>query len=296
MCGQVFFMKRKEVFVALCIAASAVGVDFVSGRAIAAFYGQMGSASWLGIAVAGLVFGLINGAAAWLSRRTGSDNLRVILGRVPGGGAGGLCAFLYGVLLAVAGAMLLCCAGHMGALALPLKNAAAWGMGLALLLAASIALSGKILLRNVGTLLAVLMVFFDGALMLFGQLPSLPRMHNAVEFRLQGSWPAALLLAIPHAAAGGCMSAGVAVRLFEGSMQPLKLGILSGGAYMFLAAIGNAVLQSYPGEILSLELPFVALAGGWGSTGFFICSALIFYAAVIGLAGILHALGMGARR
>lgn len=273
---------------ALAIASAAMGADFVSGRALTLFYAQTARASWLGVAISGLMFGLITGAISSLRRRCGADNLTELLRRIPGGGAGRGITIAYDLILAGAAALLISQAGGMGALTLPIRHAFACGAALALLTAAVIAVSGGAAMRTVGGAFVLMLALFEGALAVFGRLPNAPRMRYELELGLRDNWIAAILFALLHTAVCLCLSAGVTVKMSRGSMRPAWLGAYAGGAFAILLALGNAVLILREDELLALKIPFAALAAGWGTAGFYLSAGMIFLAAVISLAGILY--------
>lgn len=281
---------------ALCIAAAALGLDFASGRAIAFFYAQTGRASWPGAVFSGVLFGSLTAAISHLARHTGAYSAAGVLERLPGGRAAGLIVFLYRIVLAVAGCMLAVAAGHTGALALPLRHAAAWTMLFSLLLAAAACASGRGALRSLGALLAAGLFLYEVALLAFAGKPDASVLRYGLELRLRDNWTAAIVLALIHAAVGICLSAGATMRLTDGSTNPVRLGVFAGGAYMVLLLMGNAVLCGGRDEILALKLPFIALAGTWGSGGFFLSAAMVFLSATLSLSGILSAAAGEIRR
>lgn len=281
---------REEFRLSAAAAATALCLDFASGRALSFFYAQMGGASWIGILVAGLLFGTLNCALVHQVRRTGAQRPRDLLERFGSSAMGGFAAFLYHVVLAVAMCMLAVQAGHAGMLALPLQNAALWAMVLALLPAAAIALSGSAAIRGAGALAAACILIFELALLMNLKRMDTGALHYAVVLRLRGSYIAAIGFAVLHTCTGFCISAGLCISQASGQTRAACVGVLSGGIYSLLLALGNAVLQLGGEEILALEQPFAALAGGLGSGGFFACIALVFLSSVLGMAAVLRAL------
>ena len=92
------------------------------------------------------------------------------------------------------------------------------------------------------------------------------------------------------AACAPLRGAGAAVRLAGGRSRPLRMGLWSGGMFTLMMAGANAVLAARSAQLTALRLPFVALAGGWGSAGFYVSAALSYLAAATSLAGVAYAL------
>lgn len=279
---------KRDMESALAAVAVSLGMDYVSGRGLAAFYAQTERASWLGIVLSGVLFGLLTGAISQLARRTGSGNLRMLLHRIPGGGTGRFVWLLFCMLLLAAGCMLTGEAAHIGSLMLPTEHAGMISAGFALLLAAALVLSGKRILRRCGSIFVFLLLIFELALIFFGKIPEENLLYE-VELKLRGNFAAAALLAVLHTAVGVCLSAGIVVKLTDGAACPGRIGACASTSMLVLLLAGNAALQ-YAGEkILVLKLPFVAASGGWGSVGFYINGCMILAASIFSLAGIIHA-------
>lgn len=280
--------RGNETHGALAIAAAALGIDFVSGRALAAFYAQTGRASWLGIVFSTVLFGVMVGAIAHTARRSGARSVGELLSRLPGGGMGKGAQLLYACILLLAAGMLVTSAGRMGALTVPVQHANLLGGALALLTAAVIAFAGSRMLKAIGGALVILMLALEIALLLFADLPETPRYE--IELRLQGNYPVALAFAALHTAAGICMSAGLAVRFADGRCRSARLGSCAGGFYGLLLGLGNAVLMAEDERILGLKLPFVALCADWGGAGFYLSAGLGWMFCVFSLAGLIYGL------
>lgn len=281
--------EKREYRAALAIVAVALGTDFMSGRALAAFYAQLARASWLGIAVSALLFGGFTALFSRLARRTGARNMLEVLRRFPGGGMGRVVEGLYLAILAGGMGMMVSSAAHVGALTLPSQHGSLYAAALCVLLSGTLAACGARGLLLLGGAFAICAAGFVAALLLWGNLPDAALMRWALDLRLEDSWIAAALFALLHASAGVCLSAGTAVRLTDGRMRPHVLGLWTGVVYFLLLALGNAVLRINVREILALKLPFVALAAGWGSRGFYISALMIFLADVTTATGILYA-------
>lgn len=293
--GRCCFLKRENELVgAMAMAAAALGIDFVSGRALAAFYAQTGLASWTGIGLSAVLYGLMIGLIVRLARRCGAQSVEELLRRLPGGGVGSGMYFLYICILVLAGGMLMNSAGDMSALMVPLHHGKLVGSSLTLLAAGVLAFSGGDRLKALGGGMVLLMLVFELALLLFAQLPASPRYE--VELRLKENWLAALGFALLHMSACLCLSAGLAVRFSGGRIHPGKMGACAGGVYGLLLAVGNAVLMVRDERILGLKLPFTALSAGWGSTGFYLNAGLSWLFCAYALTGLIHGLLPAHRR
>lgn len=254
---------HKELVPALGTAALPLGLHFASGRAGAFFYAQMAGASWLGILMSGCCFALALHLFARCSRREWGRGARCILA----------------VLRLCLAAMLLRQSAHIGALVLPLHRAGAYAAAFAGLVCAAVVFSGR---RRVMHLNAAYGVFLAVFLCLLRFAPDAkPAMHMAVELRLGGCIPAALLLGICHGALSACMAAG-------GFVSAGRSAVLAGFLYTLLLALGNAVFTGRNPALLRLKDPFAALASGWGTAGFWLCALIIFLGVIAALSGILY--------
>ena len=288
--GTVVFMKKyAEARAALAVTAAAVGADFAAGRELSAFYAQTAGASWLGVAFAGLLFGLITALFAHLARQSGAGDMFELLRGFSGGAAGRLACALYAAILLAAGWTLVAAAARLGALARPLRRASAFGGAFALVAAAWIALRGAEPLHRAGAVFVGAFALYELMLLLFARLDRLPGMLFVLELKLGGSIPASLGLAAVHAAMCASLAAGVTVRL-AGDARPARLGLWSGGIFFALLLAGNAALRNQMDELLALEVPFVALASCWGAAGFWSSAAVMYMAAVTSLSALFCAL------
>lgn len=279
-----------EAAAALAVVATALGADFAAGRECAAFYAQTAGACWLGTAFAALVFGLLVALTARLGRDGSAANLFMLLRRAPGGALGWIGCALYALILLLAGGALLDAAGRLGELALPLRHARAFGLAASLLLAGWLALGGGGGLRAAGAAFVAAMAAYACLLAMFGGVEALPGIPFVLELTLADNWIAALALGALHAAMCFSLCAGLALRAAARGARPAPLGLWSGAAFFALVFAGNAALRCQADEILALEVPFVALASGWGSAGFWASAGIIYLAAVTSLAGLLGGL------
>ena len=278
--------RYREVYAALAVAAVGASADFASGRELAAFYAQLAGASWLAVALSGLLFGLITAMLANMARQSGAGDMYELFRRMPGGRLGGFACVLYAGILLTAGWTLVSETARLGALTLPLHRAPLFGAAFALLAAAWLALhTGS--MKAVGAAFVGMLLLFELALLLFARLDKLPGMLFVIKLKLGGSCLAALILALIHSAMCACLSAGVAVRMAGEGARPKRLGMWSGAAFLALLLVGNAALRNQMDELLALEVPFVALASCWGSAGFWSSAIVMYLAAVTSLSGLI---------
>lgn len=284
---------KDDFFAALTITAAGTGLGFASGRTQAVFCAQTVGASWLGAAVAGLAFGLLAAMVVHLKRRTGAERFPGVYRRLLGCHAGKLIGALYVLALSVAAALLLFSAAKVGALVLPGRHAGASGALAALLLAALLAGLGEGALRIVGGAYLLLLLCLEVALWRFAVPPDAARLHFAVDLRLRDCSAGAAALGLLMACMSTALSAGVAVRASGSRTSPGGVGLWCGLMFLLVNLAGNAALQRQADELLCLRTPFVALAAGWGSAGFYICAGMIFLGALTALAGIVYSLLRG---
>lgn len=280
----------RELAAALAIVAAAVGPDFAAGRDAAAFYAQMAGTSWLGVAFAAALFGGVTALVARLARKCSARNMFALLRRNPGGALGWIGCALYAAILLLAGSSLIDAAGRLGALALPLRHAEQFAVAAALLLSAWFALGGGGGLRLVGAAFVAMFALYELALVCFARLDELPGVMFVLEMKLANSVPGTLFFGALHACMCACLSAGVALRAAGEGLRPARLGLWSGGIFLLLSLLGNAALREQMGEILALEVPFVALSACWGKAGFWSSAIVIYLACVTSLSGLLAGL------
>ena len=281
---------RDDFSAALAVTAAGTGLGFASGRIQAVFCAQTARASWIGAVVAGLAFGLLMAMIAHLKRRTGAARFPGVYRRLLGCHAGELIGALYVIALGIAGLLLLASAAKVGALALPQRNAGIIGALASLMLAALIAGLGEGALKAVGGGYVLLLMLLEAALWLLARELDAAKLQFAVDLRLRDSVPGAIVLGLLSACMSTALSAGVAVRTAGSRTSPSGMGLFCGLLFMLVNLAGNAALQRQREEVLSLRTPFVALAAGWGTAGFYICAGMIFLGASVALAGILLSL------
>ena len=268
-------------------AASAAA--FANGRALAVFFAQTGWASWPGVALAAIAFGLAMGATAKLARRAGASGFAALCRRLLGRRRARVVGLFHALLLAVLAAVALLNAGEAGALTLPVRRGFLWGMGLALALAAPLCLSQRRTLPWAGLVLLIAGVAFYGGLALDPRPPRLYLRAEAV-LALAGSLPAAAALALCGASLYACASADAVCRCAGEGARPARVAVLCGAALALPLLAGNAALARGGPLLLSMALPTVPLAARWGLVGFWICAGFGFLCDAVTLSAALRGL------
>jgi len=269
--------RRDERRAALAVMGAVAGTGYASGRELTLFFAQLGWACWVGIALAALAFGgMVAVVARWMAGGGGS-------GRWTGGGLGRLIRLLRALLLALTAAGMLCCARRMGELTLPMRHGFLWGAGLAVLIAGLVNLAGLGALRALGLVALAGGMLFHAALALDPR-PVRTWLMGEIDLALEGSVPAAALLALCHVALNASVAAGVAARCSGGCLRPARLGLRCGALMLGALMCANAALARGGRALLAQAMPFVLLSARWGVTGFWLCAAFNYLCAVCTLA------------
>ena len=279
---------RGKACPALAIIAATAGTACASGRELALFFAQLGWAGWLGIAFAGLTFGLLTGLLCRCAVRMDADSFAALCSRMLGPRTAVVARWMQGILLALAALVMLHGAGRLGELALPLRHGFAWGMAAALLLALTMNLARLRPMPGLGLLLLTAGTAFYVALALDAR-PVRVYLHGAVELALEGSVSAALLLALVYAAMNACVAAGVAVR-FGRKARPGRVGLACGLMLTTVLLCANGAIARGGRTLLFQAMPTVLLAARWGVPGFWLCAILGFFSAVATLSAALGGL------
>lgn len=286
--------KSGSVRSALAAIGAASGTAFASGRAIVGYFAQLGGLSWLAIGVAAAAFGLLTGLCVRLAVRANADSFAALCRRSLGRGTARALGLLHGLLMAVAALTMLLWAARLGALTLPLKQSAAWGMGLSLLLAALLNRRKGCWTPAIGLALGVVGAAFYSALALDPRPPRL-NFRGEVVLALDGNPAAALALSLSHAALSAYLAANAAARFSVGA-SPGRVGVLCGGGMALVLLAGNAALGRGGEALFAQALPLVLLAARWGIAGFWLCAGYGFCCATATLAAALAALSAWLRR
>ena len=268
-------------------AASATG--FASGRALVVFFAQTGWASWPGILTAAAAFGLMAGATVCLARRVGADSFAALCRRWLGRGKGRVAGLFHALLLAALAGVTLLNAGEAGALTLPVQHGFLWGMGLALLLAATLCAFERRALPWAGLILLAAGAAFYAALALDPRPPRLYLRGEAV-LTLAGNLPAALALALCGASLNACAAADAVCRCAGEGARPFRTGLLCAIGLLLALLPANAALTRGGPLLMASALPIVPLSARWGLVGFWLCAGFGFACDVASLAAALGGL------
>jgi uncharacterized membrane protein YkvI len=277
----------------LAIVAAVAGTGYASGRELVLFFAQTGRAQWIGIGFAPVVFGLLTALLCRCGAGMGANSIAVLCKRLMGKRMGAVAGWLHGLLLALTAVVMLCGAGEMGALALPVRYGWLWGAGIALLIALLVNLSGLRPLPWLGLIALTAGVMFYGALAMD---PRSPRvwMEGAIQLALEDSWPASILLALAYAAMNAALAANVVLGFGSGT-KPWRVGLGCALSLWALLAAANWAIERGGRRLLGQAMPTVVLAARWGLTGFWICAGFGYLCAVTTLSAALSGL-IGAMR
>ena len=274
---------------AMAVMAAVAGSGFASGREVALFFAQTGPASWAGVGLAGMVFGLLVSLTAGTAARTDADGFPVLCRRLLGRRAARLACGLHVLLLVVALTAMLCAAGKAAALALPVRHGFLAGALSALLIALAVNAARCGALPLLGLVSVAAGLVFYAALALDAR-PVRVYLRGDVVPALSGSLPAALLLALFYGAMNAALAAGTAAKQGRGGAKPAALGAICGIALGMLLACANAAIQRGGKALLAQALPTVILAARWGVAGFWCCTGFGWLCAVTTTAAILGGL------
>jgi len=280
--------KRDDAQMALAAMAAAAGTGYASGRELVLFFAQLGRAGWIGVALAPVVFGLLTAMLCRLAARAGGEGLAGMFRGLLGPRAGAVAGALQGTLLALTAVVMLWGAGELGALALPLRFGFLWGAGLALLAALLLNLGGMRALPWAGLAVMAVGVALYAGLALDARPPRI-YLRGDVRLALEGSVPAAILLALAYGSMNACLAAAVAAR-FGGRARPLRAGALCGAMLFALLLCANLAVARGGRQLLCQAMPTVVLAARWGLAGFWLCVGFGFLCAVSTLAATLGGL------
>lgn len=260
-CGGVAVKAGREWLTAVLAVSSAIGIGIVPDRAVVFFFSQMGRASWIGVFMASLLFGVLCAMAAWAASEMGSRSFdgvcRLLSGR--------WMAALYQLFMLSVAAIMLAEAGKLAMLALPVRNAFWMGMTASLGLSAALCMRG---MRMWGIASIGLCAAFYLALGLDPRPVRFAVRYETV-LALRDSVSAAMLLSVLYAALSASVAAGEAAS--GGVKSPLKLAAWAGGMMFLLLSVANTAFLRGGEKLLSQTLPTVVLSARWGKTGFYGC-------------------------
>lgn len=277
----------------LAILAAVAGTGYASGRELVLFFAQMGRAGWIGVCFAPVVFGVLAALMCRFAVQSGAKDFPGLCRRLTGRRTGAIAGWLHELLLALTAVVMVCGAGEMGALALPVDHGWLWGAASALLIALLMNLSRLRPLPVLGLIVLAAGVLFYGALALDPR-PARVWLEGRLELALEGSWPASILLALVYGAMNAALAAGPALR-FGKFADAARVGLGCGLSLGAMLAAANAAMVRGGRALLGQAMPTVLLAARWGSIGFWISAAFGYLCALTTLAPALGGLMDGLR-
>jgi len=285
--------KRGAVRPTLAILAALAGTGYASGRELVLFFAQTGRAGWIGVCFAPVVFGVLAALLCRWAGEAGAEGFSGFCARLMGRRAGAVAAWLHGLLLGLTAVVMLCGAGELGDLTLPVNHGWLWGASIALLIALLVNLSRLRPLPWLGLAVLAGGVTFYGALALD---PRPPRvwLEGAVELALEDRWPASILLALVYGAMNAALAANTALRFGRGA-DAKRVGLGCGLSLWAMLAVANGAILRGGKPLLGQAMPTVLLAARWGVAGFWACAAFGYLCAVSTLAAVLGGLVDGLR-
>lgn len=310
-------MKRLEPLRAACaVNCVVVSASFASGREVSSFFACLGWASWVGIALSAVLFGLLMGMICHFARETGASSLPGIYAAKLDVRCGDAVSVVHVMLMLMLGAVSVSTAGELGMLSLNTDKAALIGGGTAVTLALLLSLRGMRPLSALSVLLLPAATLFFAALALDPRPAQAGICRTEGQFSMRGNLPAAVLLGALFASYKAAMAGGMVAEWtqitpfhrskpvdFQGSKaergQELKTGrfaICCGGVFFVTLACANWALQRAGAEVWELNLPNVVLAARWGVFGYYACIYVMFLGCIASLScsmGSLSALFRG---
>ncbi len=277
--------KRGEARAMLAILAAVAGTGYASGRELVLFFAQTGRTGWIGVCFASVVFGLLVSLLCRCGESVGATNFVQFCQRMIGKRAGAVAGWLHGLLLALSAVVMLCGAGEMGALTLPVRFGWLWGAGSALLIALALNLARLRPLPWLGFVVLAVGVAFYVALALDPR-PTRVWLDGAVQLALEDSWSASILLAVAYGAMNAALAANVALRFGAGA-KPGRVGLGCALSLCVLLTAANGAVARGGRRLLGQAMPTVILAARWGLFGFWACAGFGYLCAVTSLAAAL---------
>ncbi len=250
----------------VCVGAI-VGAGFASGREIMSFFSRFGIFSWLGIGLAAAAMGFLCLFVMGVANACGADSLVMICQKRMG-----KFAFLgqgaFALLLCATGGSMLCAAGELAALTVPVYYAYEIGMGLTLVL-------GFLLIRKDLRALFVaskmLIPLLIGAFVLcyFVKGEPMPNhfdMHTLLGPLSYGAMNIALCVPVLCEVGKGCTKE-----------HQQRMALCTGLVIFTLLAIGNGALLHQRG-MTGEPLPMVKILREFGLFGFYLCAVMMYLA------------------
>lgn len=265
------------------VAAATAGTGFSSGREVVLFFAQMGRASWIGVAFASAMFGMLCGVVCHFAKQTGAESFYGVCIHVLGTRQGSVVAVVQSLLAAVSAGMMVVVAGAMAALTLALKHAFWIGVVLSVGIALLLCMHRMRGMSGAGMVIPVVCVLFYTALALDPRKITIHQRFEVVP-ELSGSTTAALMLAMLHAALNASVAGEVTACFANRVEKPIRFGIGCGAIMFLLLSAANAALLRGGEKLLVQALPTVVLAARWGVFGYYAAIVAMWLCAVATLA------------
>lgn len=267
-------MKRKrlpgEIVAACAVNAAVAGAAFSSGREVASFFAVAGWASWIAVAVAAALFGVLMGMLCHFAIETGAKNLPGIYYRKLDERCGDAMGVVHALLMLMMGAVALSTAGELGMLSMDGDYPQFISAGLALIVALLLTYRGMRPLAALGVVMTPVFILFFLALALDPRPTRAGAYLAETSYDMRGNVPVAIVLGALFAFLKAAMVSGVAAVRSQG-LRAARFGLACGGILAVMAASLNWALQRGGRELWSLNLPAVVLAARWGVAGYYIC-------------------------
>ncbi len=260
----------KELAAACAVNAAVAGAAFSSGREVATFFTVAGWASWIAIAVAAGLFGVLMGMICHFAIETGAKNLPGIYYKKLDERCGDAMAVVHALLMLMMGAVALSTAGELGMLSMDGGSAQFVSAGLALAVALLFTYRGMRPLAALGVVITPVFILFFLALALDPRPTRTGAYLSEATFDMRGNIPVAIVLGTLFAFLKAAMVGGVAAARSQG-LRAARFGVACGGILAVMAACLNGALQRGGRELWSLSLPAVVLSARWGVAGYYIC-------------------------
>ena len=270
------------------IAANAAGIGLASGRTVMMFYSQMEKASWLGVAAAAALFGVLCAGACTLARKTGRRTLADAAMSLFGIWFGMFVGVVYSLAAAVVAIAVLSEAGRMAALVLPVRHAQEMGILCALGIALMLNVNGMKRYLKFGAAAIVVCVLFYAGISLDPRPVQLWRRIETVA-KLSGSVPAALVLACLHASLCALIAADSVMKRTGEAKDFVIFSLRCSGIMLLILLAANGAMLRGGTELLSMKYPEAVLSARWGSVGFYLC---VFSMAVRDIATLSACIGI----
>ena len=273
-------MDRQAFISAMAAVGAVVGAGFASGREIDSFFSRYGPWSWLGVAAAVVVTGVI---ALGVMRRPGR-------GGMPDGWrgrwSGRLWQGMFGALMLFTGGAMLAGAGEIAALMLPLPGAYLLGLVGTAALTVMLARQGTAGAGRAGNVLTALLLVLAGTGFL------LPARKAAVITAVASPWHS-LLRGASYAGFNMALAvpglASAAPSMTRRSRR--QCALLLAGVLGLLLAGGNGLLMRHS-ALRGETMPFIRLMASCGRAGYALGGATMYLAVLTTACASLRGLWM----